>query len=138
MGLLLFVPEAVFLAVAQLLWRLSMWYIDIMMLLFCHCSIWWQFIPYFLVGVSEVFTNIGTMELFYTQGELAATNLFAAIADQSRPSNPARGRCNPPSSRNNIHFEIIFTSSHYIMCVSATDEFCPASLFPSLFLVCSV
>ena len=31
-------------------------------------SIWWQFIPYFLVGVSEVFTNIGTMELFYTQG----------------------------------------------------------------------
>jgi hypothetical protein len=34
----------------------------------CPCSIWWQFIPYFLVGVSEVFTNIGTMELFYTQG----------------------------------------------------------------------
>uniref|UniRef100_A0A383VGU9 Major facilitator superfamily (MFS) profile domain-containing protein n=1 Tax=Tetradesmus obliquus TaxID=3088 RepID=A0A383VGU9_TETOB len=30
-------------------------------------SIWVQFVPYFLVGVSEVFTNIGTMELFYTQ-----------------------------------------------------------------------
>eukprot|EP00879_Flechtneria_rotunda_P000926 GHRR01001055.1.p1 GENE.GHRR01001055.1~~GHRR01001055.1.p1 ORF type:complete len:523 (+),score=105.75 GHRR01001055.1:1216-2784(+) len=30
-------------------------------------SIWWQFIPYFLTGMSEVFTNIGTMELFYTQ-----------------------------------------------------------------------
>eukprot|EP00775_Hariotina_reticulata_P010432 gene10432-10590_t len=30
-------------------------------------SIWWQFIPYFLLGMSEVFTNIGTMELFYTQ-----------------------------------------------------------------------
>ncbi|KAF8073093.1 NPF8.3 [Scenedesmus sp. PABB004] len=30
-------------------------------------SIWWQFIPYFLLGASEVFTNIGTMELFYTQ-----------------------------------------------------------------------
>lgn len=34
------------------------------------CSIWWQFIPYFLVGVSEVFCNIGTMELFYTQVKL--------------------------------------------------------------------
>lgn len=31
------------------------------------CSIWWQFIPYFLTGVGEVFCNIGTMELFYTQ-----------------------------------------------------------------------
>lgn len=30
-------------------------------------SIWWQFIPYYLVGMGEVFTNIGTMELFYTQ-----------------------------------------------------------------------
>lgn len=36
------------------------------------CSIWWQFIPYFLVGVSEVFANIGTMELFYTQVGLLA------------------------------------------------------------------
>lgn len=30
-------------------------------------SIWWQFIPYFLLGMSEVFTNVGVMELFYTQ-----------------------------------------------------------------------
>jgi len=26
-------------------------------------SIWWQVIPYFLLGASEVFTNIGTMEV---------------------------------------------------------------------------
>lgn len=29
-------------------------------------SIWWQAIPYFLSGASEVFANIGCMELFYT------------------------------------------------------------------------
>jgi hypothetical protein len=23
------------------------------------CSIWWQFIPYFLVGAAETFTNVG-------------------------------------------------------------------------------
>ena len=30
-------------------------------------SIWWQFLPYFLLGSAEAFTNIGVMELFYTQ-----------------------------------------------------------------------
>jgi dipeptide/tripeptide permease len=30
-------------------------------------SIWWQFIPYFLLGAAEAFTNVGVMELFYTQ-----------------------------------------------------------------------
>lgn len=30
-------------------------------------SIWVQFVPYFLLGAGEVFTNIGTMELFYSQ-----------------------------------------------------------------------
>ena len=30
-------------------------------------SIWWQFLPYFLLGAAEAFTNIGVMELFYTQ-----------------------------------------------------------------------
>ena len=34
-------------------------------------SIWWQFIPYFLLGASEVFTNVGVMELFYTQASRA-------------------------------------------------------------------
>lgn len=30
-------------------------------------SIWVQFVPYFLLGVSETFTNVGIMELFFTQ-----------------------------------------------------------------------
>ncbi|KIY96383.1 hypothetical protein MNEG_11578 [Monoraphidium neglectum] len=31
------------------------------------CSIWWQFIPYFLVGAAETFTNVGVLEMFFTQ-----------------------------------------------------------------------
>jgi hypothetical protein len=30
-------------------------------------SIWWQVIPYFLLGAAEIFTNVGIMELFFTQ-----------------------------------------------------------------------
>ena len=30
-------------------------------------SIWWQFIPYFLLGAAETFTNVGVLELFFTQ-----------------------------------------------------------------------
>ena len=30
-------------------------------------SIWWQFIPYFLLGAAEAFTNVGVLELFFTQ-----------------------------------------------------------------------
>jgi len=30
-------------------------------------SIWYQAIPYFLLGAAEAFTNVGVMELFYTQ-----------------------------------------------------------------------
>jgi peptide/histidine transporter 3/4 len=34
-------------------------------------SVWWQAIPYFLSGASEVFANIGCMELFYTNVSVA-------------------------------------------------------------------
>lgn len=30
-------------------------------------SVWWQAVPYFLSGASEVFTNVGCMEAFYVQ-----------------------------------------------------------------------
>ncbi|KAI8464338.1 MAG: POT family-domain-containing protein [Monoraphidium minutum] len=30
-------------------------------------SIWWQFIPYFLLGAAETFTNVGVLEMFFTQ-----------------------------------------------------------------------
>lgn len=43
------------------------------------CSIWWQVIPYFLLGVSEVFTNVGCMELFYTQMSEGMRSLGASI-----------------------------------------------------------
>ncbi|WIA14658.1 hypothetical protein OEZ85_003160 [Tetradesmus obliquus] len=42
-------------------------------------SIWWQAIPYFLLGVSEVFTNIGCMELFYTQVSEGMRSLGASV-----------------------------------------------------------
>ncbi len=45
----------------------------------CPCSIWWQTIPYFLLGVSEVFTNIGCMELFYTQMSEGMRSLGASV-----------------------------------------------------------
>ncbi|KIY94866.1 Peptide transporter PTR2 [Monoraphidium neglectum] len=30
-------------------------------------SLWWQFIPYFLLGAAETFTNVGILEMFFTQ-----------------------------------------------------------------------
>lgn len=42
-------------------------------------SIWWQAIPYFLLGVSEVFVNIGAMELFYTQVSEGMRSLGSAV-----------------------------------------------------------
>ncbi|KAF8061421.1 APC8 [Scenedesmus sp. PABB004] len=42
-------------------------------------SIWWQAVPYFLLGVSEVFTNIGAMELFFTQVSEGMRSLGASV-----------------------------------------------------------
>lgn len=46
---------------------------------FEYMSIWWQFIPYYLVGAAEVFTNIGTMELFYTQVSHQAMHVLPGL-----------------------------------------------------------
>lgn len=48
-----------------LLLLLSLWLV--------HYSVWWQAVPYFLSGASEVFTNIGCMELFYTNVSISLT-----------------------------------------------------------------
>ncbi|GBF89822.1 hypothetical protein Rsub_02526 [Raphidocelis subcapitata] len=42
-------------------------------------SIWWQFIPYFLLGASEVFTNVGILELFFTQVSEGMKALGASV-----------------------------------------------------------
>ncbi len=38
-----------------------------------------QFIPYFILGVSEVWTNVGTMELMYSQVSIGMRSLGSSI-----------------------------------------------------------
>ena len=67
-------------------------------------SIWWQAIPYFLLGASEAFTIVGVMELFYSEvGGCKRESVRAHVCARFSYSEIDEVEQDPPPPAPNTH-----------------------------------